>query len=513
MYRPSSPSPAVLTSLPPELLLRIYQYFLDPLSISRIAQTCHLLNHIANSELIWKDLVLDLVDTFGVEVEESVPTFMHRNSPPVASYDHDTRGESTWREQAKFLLPNARHLGYFASSIPFRFVEINFTQLFHAGTSLLPLSLTLAVIVPLSYSSRVVRVSIVIPPKHLNPSSTSSDDPPRYSIHAAQLRPYNKYTVTSPPPLHLLPFGANLEITLDAYSISRLQNPSHPDAGLSIDVLSPRYDFSASMFDIDSTRGAVLARPGPSSRRGQGEGVPVVALDPSSRNPSQQARLQLRLSLEPVIHLVHGESRRSEDPNANSELSREALLALFSGRLPQRFWPTLELVGLEEEEHTLSADSTQSGQGNGARRSRIRPNGVGAFRGLQEWVSERAIEQNVARIVNKGSTRDGVQVKGQDKAYVTGFRLRAKRVPSSDTSPTNPSTPTSTSSTSSSTSQPRTRRRGVGRDGGMAVLWQGREEDPEEVERVTILRAGDPEQGVSLFIHRTDSCAVADRLL
>lgn len=137
MYRPSSPSPANLTSLPPELLLRIYQYFLSPLSISRLAQTCHLLNHIANSELIWKDIVLDLVNTFGVEVEEADSTFVHRNSPPSTSFNHDSREESTWRDQAKFLLPNARHLGYFASSIPFRLVlktiSLNF---FHSGTSL-----------------------------------------------------------------------------------------------------------------------------------------------------------------------------------------------------------------------------------------------------------------------------------------------------------------------------------------------------------------------------------------
>lgn len=339
-------------------------------------------------------------------------------------------------------------------------------------------------------------MSIVIPPKHSRPSSPSSDAPPRYSIHAAQLRPYNAYTVTSPPPHHLLPFGANLEITLDAYSISRLQNPSHPDAGLSVDVLSPRYDFSASMFDIDATRGAVLARPGSPTRRGGGEETPLVALDPSSRNPAQQARLQLRLSLEPVMHLVHGESRRSQDPNANSELSREALLALFSGRLPQRFWPTLELVGLEEE-NTMSTYPAQSAQSSERRRSRIRPNRVGAFRGVQEWVSERAKEQDIARIVNKSSTQDGVEVRGFEKAYVTGFKLRAKRVSSSKASSSDPSTPSSTSSIPSSTPPPRTRRRGVGRDGGMAVLWQGREDDPEDGERVTILRAGDQEQGVS----------------
>lgn len=145
----------------------------------------------------------------------------------------------------------------------------------------------------------------------------------------------------------------------------------------------------------------------------------------------------------------------------------------------------------------MSTYPAQSAQSSERRRSRIRPNRVGAFRGVQEWVSERAKEQDIARIVNKSSTQDGVEVRGFEKAYVTGFKLRAKRVSSSKASSSDPSTPSSTSSIPSSTPPPRTRRRGVGRDGGMAVLWQGREDDPEDGERVTILRAGDQEQGVS----------------
>ena len=108
-----SPSPpACLCSLPPEIILRIIRYYLDPRSITRLAATCTILHDLARSEIVWKEIVLRLVDQHGVS------SFAGSNHHHFQSSTNST--SSTWWQQARWLLPNARHLGYFLSSIPFR---------------------------------------------------------------------------------------------------------------------------------------------------------------------------------------------------------------------------------------------------------------------------------------------------------------------------------------------------------------------------------------------------------
>ncbi|GAA6025136.1 hypothetical protein JCM11491_000228, partial [Sporobolomyces phaffii] len=291
--------PAALCSLPPEVVLRILRLFLDPRSLSRLAQTCTRLHDLARSDLVWRDVVLALVAAHAVPSGAPFGFGSH-----LVDRAPDRRSSSSWFDHAQFLLPHARHLGYFASSIPF--------------------------------TSRIVRVAIV-------------ESNGAYAIHAAQLRPSNRYSVTNPPPRDVLPAGAHLDITLDAYTISRAENPSHPDAGISTDVLCPAYDFTAAMVDITPHDGAVL-----------------------SSSP-HRAQLQLGLALEPTVQPVYyGRDARSRTANGferdpHAELSREALLALFSGRLPRRPWPTLELVGIDHD-----------GDGDSDDRRRLRTNDSGA---------------------------------------------------------------------------------------------------------------------------------------
>ncbi|GAA5910580.1 uncharacterized protein JCM6883_003222 [Sporobolomyces salmoneus] len=506
-----------LHSLPPEILIRIIRFFLDPQSILRLPTTCTILNEVCRSELVWKEVVLRLVEKHGVRSLVSANPFPSSNLSTTISPD----SPSSWWQQAKFLLPNARHLGYFASSIPF--------------------------------SSRIIRVSILT---LTHPSSPHSA--PRYSIQASQLIPSNSYSITSPPPPHLLPHGATLEITLDAYQISRIENPTHPDAGISIDCLDPTYDFErARMFEITEKDGAVLApsrlgRTGGRVAGGRGGEQTRAEEQDSTQTPAHR----LRLSLEPITQVVHSDrhpSSRGDDSHTGTqiggeggvggaqELSREALLALFSGRLPRRPWPTLQLVGLQqgdgdgedETEESISGDPSWTTPGRN-RSKRLRTTGRGAFRGIEEWVSERGVEEPLARIIgskagqnhhvdekfatsSSSSYSNGLQqdrAEEEEEAVITGFKLRAKRT----TSRANPSDPSSSTGTPSLPTPPLVvpeetmRRRGVGRNGGMAVLWNGMEEDPEATMRpVTILRAGDQEQGGVVL--RLEEETTANRIL
>ncbi|GAA5951475.1 hypothetical protein JCM21900_001575 [Sporobolomyces salmonicolor] len=438
---PTERIPPTLVSLPPELHLRLLR-LLDPQSVSRLARTCSTLNAVARSELLWKEIVLDLVREHGVQDPSVDP-----GTPPDTS-------DAQRVQAARFLLPHSQHLGYFASSLPF--------------------------------NSRIIRVAIVVPPNLETSAASYSSDvptpspPPAYAIHAAHLRPSNAISPVSPPPASALPFGSTLDPSCTSFIISRLLNPDHPDAGLSVDLVDPHYDLSAGMFDISPEEGPMLCRANSSTR----EGVAAAAL-----NGGSNSRLRLRLALEPVSAPVHG-GLRSASPSTDPDLSREALLALFGGRLPRRAWPTLELVGLEE----TGVEGLPEPDEGGPRRLRRGSNG--ASRPLEEWLTERGVERELARIEEGAASAqlgEEEETRGDDQAFVTGFRLRARRTPRSSPA----TTPGAASEAGPSTAPPLApeRRRGVGRNGGMAVLWNGLEEDPDDAPGVTILRAGDEGEG------------------
>lgn len=356
--------------------------------------------------------------------------------------------------------------------------------------------------------------------------------PPRYTIRAAQLVPRNALAnalAPPSPPQQLLPFGA-IQHALEpgSWLVSPRANPSHPYAGYSVDFLEPTYSFEAEMFDILPGIGACLPRGNSHTR----EAIAAAALGPAyeqhatSASDSSSSSPRLRLALEPVSQAVSpsspstsrldpdptSQSETNPDPMERLELNREALFALFSGRLPRRPWPTAQLVGLDwinsAELPYLRAGRTDPPR-NVFRQS---PSG-GAFRGLEEWLTERKGGQRaLARIVEPDFAATAAARRGavvDDRAYVTGFRLRAKRMPTSPVMGTAMGAGASTGEAGGGRGQrpaaagevqPRAsasdnpRRRGIGPNGGMAVLWQGRERDPDEDRPppiTTILRAGD----------------------
>ncbi|GAA5826917.1 hypothetical protein JCM11251_002160 [Rhodosporidiobolus azoricus] len=497
-------STPTLTTLPPELLLRILA-LLDPQSLARSAQVCTTLYAVAGSESLWRELVLLLLREHGVRGGTAT------GPPPSDEQQLDDgnsdKSSSPWRDAAKFLLPLSNQLGWFCSSKQF--------------------------------TSRLIRIAIhTTSPLGLFPPPNCP--PPRYTIQASHVRPRNLFdpmpgSMRAVPPPFVRPFGAVIDPrTSSAYMISPNLNPSHPYAGLSVDVLEPAYDFDAGMFEVTPEEGAVLARAGTGNATQTREGIIAAAAAngilggggiPGAIPPiglhrtGTSSAFRLRLVLDPVEQRVErgrGVSRlnstgtaplddalssSSDDEDGagggasfgRAATNRAALFALVSGRLPRTPWPTFPLVGLEE----VPVSDLQGEGEEPSRGSVVRVSG-GAFRGLSEHLTEREGERALAR-VEEGERQ------GREEAFVSGFRLRAKRTPRTsytraETVGRGAATPaaapfTSTSSGTAGEAATPERRRGVGPNGGVAVLWSGAEEDPDERPHVTILRAGDEAEG------------------
>ncbi|BGP12683.1 hypothetical protein JCM10213_008821 [Rhodosporidiobolus nylandii] len=500
-------TPPTLVTLPPELLLRILA-LLDPQSIVRLSATCTALHAVGRAESLWFELVTALVAEHGVVDEAARLRGEVGGGAASAAETADQGKQRTWWDAASFLLPLSNYLGYFCSSKQF--------------------------------NSRVIRVSIQTPSLALPPPDAP---PPRYTILGVHLRPRNLYDLpTNALAPWLLPFGALRDpLERSSYTISPNVNPGHPYAGISADVLDPLTDFSAQMFEITPEEGAVLCR-AEDGRGGSvqtrenvlaaamangvlGGGVvpspPAASATASSSNP-----LRLRIALEKVEQRVERTTGRagqlfpglagaeddSDTPVGDGETaadraaaSREALFALFSGRLPRTPWPTMRLVGLEEVEGEEV--------GGGRNGTVLRASG-GAMRGLSEWLTERRGELPLARVEEAPVSPGGGSSRTRESAFVAGFRIRAKRSPRPTTSfSRSPETETTAARPEPSTSaaaatgreSPVTagRRRGAGH--GMGVMWQGGGHDPEEGQpQVTILRAGDEAEG-GLVLHLPDS--------
>lgn len=116
----ASPAKATLASLPPELALRIASS-LDPQSLVRLGRTCASLHAVARTESLWKAIVLELVTAHG-QVHEGHDEARHGESSSLSPTPPPPAGGS-WYDQAKALLPHSHHLGYFASSLPYRCVS------------------------------------------------------------------------------------------------------------------------------------------------------------------------------------------------------------------------------------------------------------------------------------------------------------------------------------------------------------------------------------------------------
>lgn len=105
------PPRASFLTLPPELQLRILAES-DPQSLVRLSQTCRDCYHIARAQSLWRAIALDLVSRhrYVQPATAARPPAGHFAASPAAA---------DWFNTAAFLLRNAHHLGYFASSQPF----------------------------------------------------------------------------------------------------------------------------------------------------------------------------------------------------------------------------------------------------------------------------------------------------------------------------------------------------------------------------------------------------------
>ena len=101
---------ASFSTLPPELQLRILSEC-DPLSLVRISATSHATLAIARADSLWRNISLDLITA------HRFPDCYARDRGTTTPAHEEVT--SDWYSLAAFLLRNAHHLGYFASSQPF----------------------------------------------------------------------------------------------------------------------------------------------------------------------------------------------------------------------------------------------------------------------------------------------------------------------------------------------------------------------------------------------------------
>jgi len=97
-----------LDTLPPELILRILDHAC-PTAIARVAQLNKQLNEVATTESVWKSVVQNITSQHSTE----------GGVEPIGLMSE------LWIDQARFLVPLAHYLGYWASSQPYRCVPLS----------------------------------------------------------------------------------------------------------------------------------------------------------------------------------------------------------------------------------------------------------------------------------------------------------------------------------------------------------------------------------------------------
>ncbi|KAI5480005.1 metal homeostatis protein bsd2 [Pseudohyphozyma bogoriensis] len=284
------------------------------------------------------------------------------------------------------------------------------------------------------YTSRIIKLEPVYLPNGSHDPGSPTSFAETLTIQATQLVPRNEYAlpVFHPTrPLPLLPVGAVLEPDGQAYLSPTAGPGSHtPDAGLATDLLSPTFTWTP-LFSIP-----------------QGGACTLSSTASSSINTSSRTGV-LTPSLRLILHPVH-RARPTQSPGDSAENggaerrrgdSDSAIFALFTGRFPKTVWPTREMLE------------------------------CGSLRSGVEWYGGEIVEKRVG-------TGD-VDAEGGDK--MQGWSLVVKR-----------KKPAAVRLDPSTTSilEEEGRRRGVGVNGGPAVLWNGGERDPGARAGVAIIRAG-----------------------
>ncbi|KAL8283753.1 hypothetical protein RQP46_005548 [Phenoliferia psychrophenolica] len=282
-----------------------------------------------------------------------------------------------------------------------------------------------------AHNSRIIRLQATFD----SPSQPTPDRTPTstLTITASRFTPANAFESPNPPPV-VLPLGCHIDPSGSAYNTPRQRGApgSHtPDRGLSVDLLAPTYSFTP-LFTITETSGAVLHNPGS-----------IHALKVSLRP------IDVDIALHPSP-----EDRAGRGDN---------LFNLFTGRLPKPSWPTRWMYGPE-----------RVGTSHGA------------LRGLPDFMSARGDAGDVVKRVADGEVA---------KTMCEGFQIEPRKDSGNESAGPSSTTATPGANTPAPAQEdvgddvPR-RMRGAGPNGGMGILWQGADRDPEARPGVAVIRAG-----------------------
>lgn len=289
---------------------------------------------------------------------------------PSHSHPYIKLSSSSVYETLKFVWPYLNKVGYSLSSIPCTFLSlisrlsIRTPYLIHSGTRTDdPTDISRVITVEISYERSI--------------------DSPSYdlTLTGSQLLISNALSNpnATPDPIEL-PFNALLSRSGTSYYVGR--ESASPDAGLSVDLLQPRYQFSP-LFTITSSL-ATLAM--------SAEG--------------------LRLQLKSIERKVLTEDEERDPPSAADRLRRDAdaMYQLFTGRRStRRQWPTRALIGLS------SVGDSESGRRIGP----LRPAG-GRPREAQ---SIRTVQHRMIPLEEDETDQDQFK----EETFINGFHILLSR--------------------------------------------------------------------------------------
>ncbi|KAM0793324.1 hypothetical protein ACM66B_000782 [Microbotryomycetes sp. NB124-2] len=418
-----------LDTLPTEVIVEHVCAWLPPQAIVRLSACSRRMHAITRADAVWRRIVSDAMwSSASATREHSNEHEQRQSSAPLAAAvaapahgDHSQQRDKDddWFTHASFLLPRAKYLGYWMSSSP--------------------------------YTSRVI---VLIAKWH----------PKRHEIviQANQLVAKNQLTTpnstASADVFSRIPSGCVLDRPRATYLVPSSLRDRNPDAGLSVDLLEPAYEF-VPLFRLSPTSSAILSP----SRSSLADLMTITADDDDDEDSGDGSSMNLKIEPVDVKRLV---AKNGSDSGSEQQRTiADAMFAVFTGQTPDIPWPTPALVG---------------GSSRDERRW-----GNGAIRGMRDWVTSRGKESDVlSRDIEEADESDSI-------GFVKGFGLQVRKKARTFATRRVLVNGTRTNDENGST----TRRRGVGANGGPAVLWHGREQDPDQRRGVAVIQTQTHDQG------------------
>jgi hypothetical protein len=393
----STPLPGLLSpisNLPSELLIEILS-FLPLSSILQLAATGKDFASISMSDDVLATLLREILVSGGLMMDDDAV----RSAMQQAGSAYD---------QLSFISPIIKHVGFFLSSKPRKYCTSKLSSCHRADSS------------PTVDTSRVIRVKLSYE------RSNNLDQPFDLTLSASQLVVSNDLSDPQYEGSIELPFNCILNPDRTSYFVPSEANT--PDAGLSVDLLEPSYQYTP-MFSLTSRSGRLGGSSSPNT------GLQMKLLE------TQRVVLDLNES----DHITAHERARRD---------AEAVVSLFTGRRAKRPFPTQNLLAV-----------MKSGE-VGRRKGAMRP----ALALPREEKKNEIYESRVVFDEDKG--------KDVKEEFVRGWSLRLTRtfpattLPGSFPPPLLSSTPT------------------IPRNGGPAVMFQNMDADPRtERDRVSLLQS------------------------